>query len=151
MRCCPADRPDGDMSTQGFRAWVPPSRKRPLPPPTPEAPNAANGEFSEGLPGDHSQMLQGNNMSVMHRPGGSALHSRTKQQCMRSGQNQASHGPPAWESSAAFPSYTQLARQQVNACHLCAHHCESWIGECLGRMWCMHMHTRTRIYRKDLR
>ena len=102
------DKSGRDTGPQGFRAWVPPaetqqqvSRKRSLPNPH-DDPKLA----------DHGQTMQG---SAMHRPGGSALHSRTKQQCLRSGQNKASHsnGTPAWDPGAAFPSYTQLAREQV--------------------------------------
>ncbi|KAK9843361.1 hypothetical protein WJX74_010916 [Apatococcus lobatus] len=114
-----ADVGGQDGGKQGFRAWMPPlssqqskqppSRKRDAPGAEPGAQANTHADAYEGLPGDAPQLMQSNSMSAMHRPGGPALHSRTKQ-CLRSGQAAQSHVSPSWDG--ACPSYTELARQQ---------------------------------------
>ena len=119
-RCC-AGPGQLDGVQQGFRAWMPPSsqvqqlpsRKRSGPGGRPGVVPPALGDGNEGSLGDANELMQSNSMSAMHRPGGPALHSRTKQ-CVRLGQDSTSHASPSWDRS--FPSYTELARQQVRAC-----------------------------------
>ncbi len=116
-----ADKQDGDIGMPGFRAWAPPSgsqhpqqsRKRGLSTSISDTQFGNYGDSCEGAGDPHAQMLQGNGRTAMHRPGGSALHSRTKQQCLQSGHGPTSGSNPMWDRDTPFPSYTQLARQQV--------------------------------------